>query len=474
MTKIILQDVIIAKDLGRAEQHLLLLPGLNKYYVRLPSPQEQSDFAKHLRKYLSIWLTDCAFEVTTTNRYTIHSHEASITARRLIRAGESIHYLRGTLVAMTSDEEAEMDLGRRDFSVVLSSRRKTKSLFLGPARFANHDCKANARLLTQGPNSMIVVANRDIDLGTEITVNYGEHYFGEDNCECLCATCEIQRRGGWTEEQDLESQYAKSPSTNEANREASVTPLEVFRTSPAVDEATPEASVAPSPALRDLQHYLADLGAQSRLRTRNLQKSLQADIASYCRQTHGNRTIGPRTYQWQKQDPPELVGIDQEVAVSGTNKCSSPKPSPIGQEPARKRIPGDYIRPRSLLQRAHWAICQTCDDWWPEARTLRPRKECPRCERHSKLYGFRWPKTDNEPNEDELRVLDHRSISRYLPLEEAKLERKRVRDILSDQRCQTPSSSFDSISSSQDTVQLGRRLRARHTLGGSFDFRNEH
>ena len=33
-----------------------------------------------------------------------------------------------------------------------------------------------------------VVAVRDIYVGEEITVTYGSQYFGEDNCECLCAS----------------------------------------------------------------------------------------------------------------------------------------------------------------------------------------------------------------------------------------------------------------------------------------------
>ncbi len=63
---------------------------------------------------------------------------------------------------------------------------------MGPARFANHDCDANARLMTTGQAGIEIIARRDIDVGDEITVTYGESYFGENNCECLCKTCEGQ------------------------------------------------------------------------------------------------------------------------------------------------------------------------------------------------------------------------------------------------------------------------------------------
>lgn len=101
---------------------------------------------------------------------------------------------------MTPEEEAELDQRRRDFSIVLSSRNKSASLFLGPARFANHDCGANARLMTSGIVGMEIIAARDIEEGDEITVTYGDNYFGEDNCECLCKTCEDKRENGWAQE----------------------------------------------------------------------------------------------------------------------------------------------------------------------------------------------------------------------------------------------------------------------------------
>lgn len=75
---------------------------------------------------------------------------------------------------MTEDEEATIKSSRRDFSIVVSSRKGSASLFLGPARFANHDCGANARLLTSGNAGMDIIAVRDIEIGDEITVSYGE------------------------------------------------------------------------------------------------------------------------------------------------------------------------------------------------------------------------------------------------------------------------------------------------------------
>ncbi|KAF2144139.1 uncharacterized protein K452DRAFT_306760 [Aplosporella prunicola CBS 121167] len=206
IAKILRDTVIINKDPAKAMDQLLEQPGLKKYLQRLGTKDEKEHFKRHLRKYVNIYMPDCPWEVSTTNRYTIVSHEASVVARKEIKKNEVIKYLCGIQVAMTKEEEETLDLNKRDFSIVMSSRKKAPSLFLGPARFANHDCEANARLTTAGPNGMAIVSKRDIEVGEEITVSYGEDYFGEDNCECLCATCEKYRRNGWGPTKDSDSE----------------------------------------------------------------------------------------------------------------------------------------------------------------------------------------------------------------------------------------------------------------------------
>lgn len=198
ISKILSDEVVSNKDTATAEHKLLRINGLKKFMERLKTTRERDDFKKHLRKYINLWLPDCPFEVATTNRYTIVTQEAAVHARRDIKKGETIRYLCGNLVAMTEDEEKDLDLTRRDFSIVMSSRKKTPSLFLGPARFANHDCNANSRLTTVGSDGMQIVAVKNISQDEEITVTYGEDYFGTSNCECLCRTCEINGKGAWT------------------------------------------------------------------------------------------------------------------------------------------------------------------------------------------------------------------------------------------------------------------------------------
>ncbi|KAG8424345.1 histone lysine methyltransferase Set9 [Metarhizium acridum] len=201
IAKIIQEEVVLWKDLAAAEEKLLAMDGLRKFMNKLKTDREKDDFKRHLRRYLQIYLPDCPWEVNSTNRYTIVSHEASITARRYIKRNESIKYLSGIQVVITPEEEKEIAARKKDFSMVVSSRSKSTSLFMGPARFANHDCDANAKLMTTSNAGIEIVAIRPIESGEEITVTYGESYFGEDNCECLCGTCEKGLRNGWEPEE---------------------------------------------------------------------------------------------------------------------------------------------------------------------------------------------------------------------------------------------------------------------------------
>lgn len=191
--------MIVEADLETAEAKLLATDGLRKFHQGLKTTKEKDDFRQHLRRYMQIYLPDCPFEVSSTNRYTIVTHEARITARKFIKKGQPVKYLSGIQVLISPKEEDALSARKKDFSIVVSSRNKCASLFMGPARFANHDCGANARLMITSHGGIEIIATQNIEMGDEITVTYGESYFGEDNCECLCKTCEDNLVNGWAQ-----------------------------------------------------------------------------------------------------------------------------------------------------------------------------------------------------------------------------------------------------------------------------------
>lgn len=94
-------------------------------------------------------------------------------------------------------------------------------------------------------------------------------------------------------------------------------------------------------------------------------------------------------------------------------------------ENARK--PGDYTLAARLLAvlNTRWGTCKVCSDHFAQTETGLTRWSCPRCERHSKLYGYQWPKTDKAGKHDlEERVMDHREVHRYVWSEEEKTMKK--------------------------------------------------
>ncbi|KAF6822432.1 histone-lysine n-methyltransferase set9 [Colletotrichum musicola] len=213
ISQIIQSEIVVNRDLEAAERKLLATDGFRKFFSALKTDKAKDDFKRHMRRYTQVYLPDCPFEVNSTNRYTIVSHEAAITARRFIRRNENIKYLAGTQVNISPEEEREMTARKKDFSIIISARSKCASLFMGPARFANHDCGANAKLMTTGTAGIEIIATRNIDVGEEITVTYAENYFGEDNCECLCKTCENKCINGWA---PTEGQVAVKKSIEES------------------------------------------------------------------------------------------------------------------------------------------------------------------------------------------------------------------------------------------------------------------
>ncbi|KAF1357239.1 histone-lysine N-methyltransferase SET9 [Lizonia empirigonia] len=581
------KHVIWKKDPVEAVHELLKLPGLRKFMATMKDEKDQEQFKRHLRRYVNIYLPDCSFEVTTTNRYMITEHEASITARRDISPREEIKYLTGVQVAMTEEQEQKLELARKDFSLVISSRKKTRSLFLGPARFANHDCDANARLSTKGYDGMQIVAAKPIEAGNEITVSYGDDYFGENNEECLCHTCEERGVNGWApmkrieesedddEEDDvqveqsnkrksasLEDDTSREPTPRKKGRFMTRSPQSKQRVPEHLREATlrkahstsslPVSSIegsetTSSPKSRDIRNLQHDgllipltmsMDGVSSSRDTSPQslahspKSAQSTDATSIDEDHSPESLPKIKIEAEALHENPTLGVATLLTQTTTTTVNAPLPSlsfpdddsssdlselsdslefdseqeqivkrkyrptlrttrsksnndhqnrigtPIDLTPeegwiANKRRRGDYITSRACLSAKYskWVECQTCDIEFVQADGYQTRKECPRCERHSKLYGFRWPKTEKDGKHDQdERILDHRTVNRFVdPEEERELRQNRTKKMLKKsliERFSTPRSERSSMSSSVDvdTPPKRRRNAARKTM----------
>ncbi|KAI6772854.1 hypothetical protein HG530_003812 [Fusarium avenaceum] len=553
ITKILQEEVVLKKDLDSAEKRLLTTNGLKRFHNGLKTDKEKEDFRRHLRRYVQIYLPDCPWEVSSTNRYTIVSHEAAVTARRAIRRNEAIKYLSGVQVVITPEEEKAISSQKKDFSIVVSSRSKCTSLFMGPARFANHDCEANAKLMRTSHSGIEIVATRAIEAGEEITVTYGDNYFGDNNCECLCRTCEELLRNAWEPEEGAapvktsieqgksdgyslrrrrredsmsgssrtpsitpdmrtriakansrgsllarDSSSARSPPVEKMNsrkrphdvlatppktpakrakisaskddsssRSTSVTASETSSGVVETDATSPEKETPEPMAQTPLkgtmkkqnneQSRVAPVSPQSTEGSRSPQQKAETTV----RQSSGRSGLDSMSIQAILNAPMESdVESDPELEVMKAVTVVPPPVVPIttsietveeGQAaeednqpkrkkyqrrvykqdtpPSRLRVPGDYHLTPLLLSEPEmaWRECKTCHEDFVQQNAYAKRKECPRCERHSKLYGYIWPKTEKAgPHDKEQRILDHRTINRFLdPDDEQKVRGRR-------------------------------------------------
>ncbi|KAI8323684.1 SET domain-containing protein, partial [Martensiomyces pterosporus] len=177
--------------LAQAVQELLA----NEYisgFLRHKSAIRLEDFKLHAGRYFSMYLPEAGYEIGQTDRYKVVTgrREAKIVATKRYTLGMVINLCSGSVAKLGDLEIQRMEKEGADFSVMWWSKKKSMCLFLGPARFVNHDCDSNCRFTALGSDAICFQALKTIEPGEEITTHYGNNYFGEGNCECLCATCE--------------------------------------------------------------------------------------------------------------------------------------------------------------------------------------------------------------------------------------------------------------------------------------------
>ncbi|KAI1796521.1 hypothetical protein LXA43DRAFT_987999 [Ganoderma leucocontextum] len=186
-----------------------------RYYLRSSNQKQVNAFATHASRYFELYLPSGSIEIAHTSRYSHRTgkSELCILATRPLAPGMVISELKGSMADLTEEEDKELkgtDVGhaegvgiRRDFSVIHSKQLKKNHLFLGPARFVNHDCDHNVELFREGRYITFRVI-KHIGVGEEVTAHYGDGYFGRNNRHCLCQTCEINQRGGYAPHDDDE------------------------------------------------------------------------------------------------------------------------------------------------------------------------------------------------------------------------------------------------------------------------------
>ncbi|KAJ2852047.1 histone lysine methyltransferase Set9 [Coemansia brasiliensis] len=169
------------------------------------------NFRLHAGRYISMYLPEAGYEIAQTDRYKVVTgkSEARVVATKRYELGMVISLCSGSVAKLTEKETLRMAEEHADFSVIWWQKQKSMCLFLGPARFVNHDCNPNCQFTALGSDAICFQALRTIEPGEEITTHYGNSYFGTENCECLCATCEKYSRG-WFARRDADAEGISS------------------------------------------------------------------------------------------------------------------------------------------------------------------------------------------------------------------------------------------------------------------------
>ncbi|KAJ7072230.1 hypothetical protein C8F01DRAFT_1011850 [Mycena amicta] len=217
----------ISLTIRQAVDQLLVLPSI-RYYLRQANQKQINAFATHATRYFELYHPSGCIEIAHTSRYSHKTgkSELCILATRNLSPGSVITELKGSMANLSDEEDRDLkrtDLRnsdiRRDFSVIHSKQMKKNHLFLGPARFVNHDCDNNCELFREGKYITFRVL-RPIAIGEEITAHYGDGYFGKKNRHCLCESCEKRGRGGYAPDHTDEDPPLSSDSESDTSSDS--------------------------------------------------------------------------------------------------------------------------------------------------------------------------------------------------------------------------------------------------------------
>ncbi len=424
---------------------MMLPPVINFTNRYITNKESSKEFDNHVRLYANIYDEKVGFEIDTTDRYISKSGrvEACVIARKEYTEGEKIEKLIGSMIPIQPDEKGVWERGR-DFSIVVTSRSK-ECLMLGPARFVNHDCNANCRFSTAGVGGlrMSLIATRNINIGEEITVMYGDDYFGKDNRECLCLTCEREHKGAFAprsyyEAMDLNKPTEEIPDDrfeeldnimkvyynkirnkrerSKLERESSnekeninitinsyLTP-EIISAGDHEYSALKESNYFKQQPSKSLDYLNSDTNLKPVERDIKIKYDIHDSVSSPSFNSESSN--GERQLRRRRETTPmnfslslrAFIDKDNSIwGILGTIPKHGNRESDSMFEKRKVRILDSFtkIQTYSDTEKCHLYECGNCGVYFPSDQ-VKVSRYCSRCFRHARLYETWWPKTKKE------------------------------------------------------------------------------
>ncbi|KAE9532130.1 hypothetical protein AGLY_010332 [Aphis glycines] len=186
------QILSVADDLATAsilDEHLgFTTHKTNAEQFKFTSKQEIKMLNQQMNLY-SKSITDNLYKYEKNDRFKNLVNDVRVVSKQFIPCGTVIKTLCGQTCPIPPEE---IIMGVNDFLILCSSKSKKDVLFLGPAAYINHCCSYNTVWVPENMCAGIWCAKtiRPINIGDEITADYGDHYFGVHNVGCQCKCCE--------------------------------------------------------------------------------------------------------------------------------------------------------------------------------------------------------------------------------------------------------------------------------------------